>query len=77
MGLQYFKENPFFSDSVLRKQYGYDPPTNVDDEKKDEWGVTDAQAAFSWDVNVAPQVLGDVPAYPPQRFTFCFLGHKN
>ena len=58
MPLQYFGENPFFSDSVLKKEYRYLPPTGVDDEKKDEWGVTDAQATFSWDINVNAQVLG-------------------
>ena len=58
MVLQYFRENPFFSDSVLKKEYRYHPKAGVDDEKKDEWGVTDAQAAFSWDINVDAQVLG-------------------
>jgi len=51
----YFKENPFFSDTVLKKEYKYSPSPNVDGERKDEWGITDAQAAFSWDVNVEPQ----------------------
>ena len=58
MALQYFGENPFFSDSVLKKEYRYLPSAGVDDEKKDEWGVTDAQATFTWDINVNAQVLG-------------------
>jgi template-activating factor I len=58
VALQYFKENPFFSDPVLKKEYRYLPKAGVDDEKKDEWGVTDAQAAFSWDTNVDAQVPG-------------------
>ena len=41
---------------MLKKEYKYIPPTGVDDEKKDQWGVTDAQAAFSWDVNAEAQV---------------------
>jgi len=51
----YFKENPFFSDTVLKKEYRYSPTQGVDAETRDEWGITDAQAAFSWDVNVEPQ----------------------
>ena len=35
----------------------------IDGEEKDEWGITDAQAGFSWDVNVEPQVLGRVSTY--------------
>ena len=56
--LQYFKENPFFSDPVLKKEYRYIPPAGASDENKDEWGVTDAQAAFNWDMCVEPQVPG-------------------
>jgi len=53
----YFKENPFFSDPVLKKEYRYSPSTHIDGEKKDEYGVTNAQATFSWDVNVEPQAI--------------------
>ena len=69
VALQHFKENPFFSDPVLKKVYGYSPPTNVDGEKKDEYGITDAQAAFSWDSNVEPQVLRRVSTSPHGSFT--------
>ena len=58
MALQYFVENPFFSGSMLKKEYRYLPSAGIDNEKKDEWGVTDAQAAFSWVTNVDEQVLG-------------------
>ena len=57
MALQYFRENPFFSDSVSKKEYRYLPSAGVDDEK-DECGVTDAQATFSRNINVDAQVLG-------------------
>ena len=57
MALQYPRENPFFSNSVLKKEYRYLPSAGVDDEK-DECGVTDAHATFSRDVNVDAQVLG-------------------
>lgn len=53
----HFKENPFFSDSVLKKEYRYLKPAGADDKKKDEWGVTEAQAAFSWDTNTDPQAI--------------------
>ena len=74
--LQYFKENPFFSDPVLKKVYAYSPPDA--DGETDEYGITDAQAAFSWDTNVKPQVLRRVftschgPLTPS-----CFVGHEN
>ena len=78
MELQYFRENPFFSDPVLKKEYRYDPPSDADGEKEDEWGVTDAQSAFGWDVNVKPQVLGPVSTYLHQPLTlFCFLGYQD
>jgi len=51
----HFRENPFFSDPALKKEYRYIPSAGLDDEEKDEWGVTDAKAAFSWDANVEPQ----------------------
>jgi len=53
----YFRENPFFSDPVLKKEYRHSPSTEADGEMKDEWGVTDAQAAFSWDMDVEPQAI--------------------
>ena len=76
--LQYFRENPFFHDTVLKKEYRYSPSTDVDGERKDEWGITDAQAAFSWDKNVEPLVLECVPANYHELFTFLrFVGHQN
>lgn len=69
--LQYFRENPFFSDAVLRKEYRYAPLKGIDDEKRDDWNVTDAQAAFSWDVNVEPKVPEHDSTYLYQSsFTF-------
>ena len=76
--LQYFRENPFFHDPVLKKEYRYSPLINVDGEKKDEWGITDAQAAFSWDVNVEPQVLEYILTNRHKSLTlFHFVGHKD
>lgn len=76
--LQYFRENPFFSDPVLKKEYRHSPSPNIDCEKKDEWGITDAQAAFGWDANVEPQVLRCVSTDCHKLFTSSrFVGHKN
>ena len=73
--LQYFRENPYFSDPVLKKEYRYIPPADIDDEK-DEWNVTNTQAAFAWSVNVVPQVPAHVLPYLRQPFTlFRFLGY--
>ena len=41
---------------MLKKEYRYSPLTGVDSGTKDEYGVTDAQAAFDW-ATVDPQVL--------------------
>ena len=50
----------------------------IDGEEKDEWGITDAQAGFSWDVNVEPQVLGRVSTHCYDLSTaFRFVGHQN
>lgn len=76
--LQYFRENPFFHDPVLKKEYRYTPSTSADGEKKDEWGITDAQAVFSWDADVEPQVLERIPTRCHKSFTFFrFVGHQN
>lgn len=68
--MQYFKENPFFSDPVLKKEYRYTPPAGVDDVNKNEWGITGAQAAFRWDSWVEPQVPGRTSTYLSQPLTF-------
>ncbi|TFL06497.1 hypothetical protein BDV98DRAFT_559516 [Pterulicium gracile] len=44
----HFKENPYFTDSVLKKEYKYTPPTASADDKPDEDGITDAMLDFSW-----------------------------
>jgi template-activating factor I len=43
--LQHFKENPYFSDNVLIKDYSYVTPPNLD-STKDEHGLTAAQRDF-------------------------------
>jgi template-activating factor I len=48
----HFKENPYFSDAVLKKEYKYNAPKPEDGDKPDEDGVTDAMLDFSWERDV-------------------------
>jgi template-activating factor I len=50
--LQHFKENTFFNDRVLKKEYKYLPPPAAESEKPDENGITDSMLDFSWDRDV-------------------------
>jgi len=52
----YFKENPFFSDSVLKKEYKY-ISTATDGGDPDENGITPAMCEFTWDKNSVPQAM--------------------
>ncbi|KAF4572614.1 hypothetical protein EYR40_004310 [Pleurotus pulmonarius] len=49
----YFKENPYFSDSVLKKEYKYVPPPAAADETPDEDGITESSLDFSWQRDVS------------------------
>ncbi|KAJ7770843.1 hypothetical protein DFH07DRAFT_805457 [Mycena maculata] len=51
----YFKENPFFTNTVLKKEYKYSAPDNVADDKPDENGITDTMLDFSWERDVSAQ----------------------
>ncbi|KAI0029143.1 hypothetical protein K488DRAFT_89013 [Vararia minispora EC-137] len=48
-----FKENPFFSDTVLKKEYRFVPPPGEDAPDAD--GITQAMLDFSWERDVIPQ----------------------
>jgi template-activating factor I len=50
--LQHFKENQFFSNTVLKKEYKYAPPASAADDKPDENGITDAMLDFAWGEHV-------------------------
>ena len=54
--VQYFKENPYFTNSVLKKEYKYIPPPAASSDKADEDGITEAMVEFSWERDVDPQV---------------------
>ncbi|KAG6869152.1 hypothetical protein C0993_012251 [Termitomyces sp. T159_Od127] len=47
-----FKENPYFTDRVLKKEFKYVPPPAAANEKPDEDGITDSMLEFSWDRDV-------------------------
>jgi len=51
----HFKENPFFSDSVLKKEYKYIPSPGAANEKPDADGLTPSAVEFSWERDVEPQ----------------------
>jgi hypothetical protein len=53
---QYFKPNPYFTDSVLKKEYKYVPPPAASDEQPDADGITDSMLDFSWIRDVQPSV---------------------
>ncbi|KAF8971429.1 hypothetical protein BDZ97DRAFT_1913911 [Flammula alnicola] len=48
----HFKENQFFTDKVLKKEYKYVPPPAAENEKPDENGITESMLDFSWDRDV-------------------------
>ncbi|KAJ7630571.1 hypothetical protein FB45DRAFT_915903 [Roridomyces roridus] len=52
----YFKENPFFTNNVLKKQYKYIAPPNAD-TKPDADGITAAMLDFSWERDVEAQAF--------------------
>lgn len=52
---QHFKENPFFSDKVLTKEFKYVPPPAAANEKPDEEGITASMLDFSWERDVEPK----------------------
>ncbi|EIN13651.1 hypothetical protein PUNSTDRAFT_94862 [Punctularia strigosozonata HHB-11173 SS5] len=51
----HFKENPFFSDKVLTKEFKYVPPPAAANEKPDEEGITASMLDFSWERDVEPK----------------------
>ncbi|GJJ09503.1 hypothetical protein Clacol_003726 [Clathrus columnatus] len=52
----HFKPNPYFTDSVLKKEFKYLPPS-VPDNTPDENGITSAMMEFDWEQHVAPQAI--------------------
>lgn len=56
--VQHFKENPFFSDAVLKKVYKFVPSNAAADEKPDADGLTPSMEDFSWERDVVIEVSG-------------------
>ncbi|CCM01618.1 uncharacterized protein FIBRA_03679 [Fibroporia radiculosa] len=53
----HFKENPYFSNSVLIKEYRYIPPPAADTQTADADGVAPYMLEFSWERDVVPQSI--------------------
>ncbi|KAH9911431.1 uncharacterized protein BXZ73DRAFT_93386 [Epithele typhae] len=51
----HFKENPYFSNSVLKKEYKFMPPPVEADDKPDADGITETMLEFTWERDVEPQ----------------------
>lgn len=50
--MQFFKENQFFTNTVLRKEYKYIVPPAAASEIPDADGITESMLDFSWDRDV-------------------------
>ncbi|KAI0343987.1 hypothetical protein BDW22DRAFT_1327620 [Trametopsis cervina] len=48
----HFKENPYFKNSVLKKEFKYAPPPGAADETPGEDGLTDSMIDFNWERDV-------------------------
>ena len=59
---QHFKENNFFADKVLKKEYKRVPPPAAAGEEPDEDGITESMLDFSWERDVKPSVRGSSDA---------------
>ncbi|KAN0100805.1 hypothetical protein V8E55_000789 [Tylopilus felleus] len=53
----HFKPNPYFTDSVLKKEYKYVPPPEAAGEQPDEDGLTPSMLAFTWTRDVKPSAI--------------------
>jgi len=51
----YFKENPYFSDTVLKKEYKFEPSNAAPNDEPDADGITPSMLAFSWERDVTAQ----------------------
>lgn len=54
--MKHFKENPYFSNAVLKKEYKYVPPPAASADKPDADGITESMLDFSWERDITPQV---------------------
>ncbi|KAG9314553.1 hypothetical protein JVU11DRAFT_5353 [Chiua virens] len=50
----HFKSNPYFTDSVLKKEYKYVPPPDAAGEQPDEDGLTPSMLGFTWNRDAKP-----------------------
>jgi template-activating factor I len=59
--MQHFKENPYFSDSVLKKEFKHKNPSSASDETADKDGITASMLNFSWETDVQQSVSAYCP----------------
>jgi len=50
--VQHFRDNQFFHDKIIKKEYKYDIPANASEQTPDADGITDNMLDFSWDRDV-------------------------
>ncbi|KAI5991598.1 hypothetical protein EDD15DRAFT_2276340 [Pisolithus albus] len=65
----YFKQNPYFTDSVLKKEYKYITPPGAADETPDADGLTPSMLDFSWERDYEDEE-SDMPAEAGSFFNF-------
>jgi template-activating factor I len=53
--MKHFKQNPYFTNKVLAKEYKYLVPPNIN-TTADNDGLTEAQMDFDYDRDIKPQV---------------------
>ncbi|KAJ3555857.1 hypothetical protein NP233_g12105 [Leucocoprinus birnbaumii] len=53
----HFKENPYFLNSVLIKEFKYVPPPATADDTPDENGITEAMVDFSWERDITMSAM--------------------
>ncbi|KAJ7139758.1 hypothetical protein C8R44DRAFT_765333 [Mycena epipterygia] len=73
----YFKENPFFTNTVLKKEYKYNAPPNVADDKPDEHGITETMLDFSWERDVEATVTKIDWKEPEKALTKLYPGENG
>ena len=74
---QHFKENNFFADKVLKKEYKRVPLPAAAGEEPDEDGITESMLDFSWERDVKPSVRGSSDAQGTTEMEMGCRGSKS
>ncbi|KAF9458361.1 hypothetical protein BDZ94DRAFT_1284904 [Collybia nuda] len=62
----YFKENPHFTDKVLKKEFKYVAPPAAAEDKPDADGITESMLDFSWERDIVVSVNRFTDALAPK-----------